>query len=539
MAGATPAPDPGSTFAPNPHPLMGADSTPTEVPPQPQPKPPAQPKQPKQPKQNQQDTDTFSPLPANHPSARPKPPDNYIERLNGLSSAHPWMPLQTRAMLAVNPATDKAVADMANALRKTYASVGGAVAYVTDDPVLQKDPSLALSLKSYLNGVIGPSPVADSDLVHVQKQLQAQGFGKGLAADGTWNNEWQSTFTNWSSNLKAQQLGGSQAGSITVGQGLSALNQILPVESATSIGGFITSIPDEIANDLHTAAGAVSGGADALYQGFQPKNLVNPNFTPNRNTQAGVEAAAENASTAGLGPHVTPQTAFSKQGLRTQTMDVIQVAGDLLATHGLLKAGGAVSDAARATDWKSLDATAAERGPGTIAKQTFGRVGKGYTVEDGQPLLSRSAAANVPITKMAGPVTDAIAGSNGYYYRARTLLAAPYAVPGVKVAEHRRGPVRTGGCQDSCHRHSRVTHRWTDLAAVTGHRPLQDRQPVQRPGAEPPARHGVRSPLRRGAQLTGRVATPGPGDWRRWHRVSHRGPRRDRDQPGVAAYLWS
>lgn len=413
-------------FAPNPHPLAGADSVPAE------PTAPA-PDDPNQDSTASEEQPGPKPFPVQHPSARRKQqPDNFIERLSGLADAHPWMPFQTQATLAMLPQTDAAVASMAASLRKTYGSVDNAIKYTTDDPLLQKTPSLGLYIRSYLTNTIGPWPLADSDLVSVQHGLQSQGFAKGLPADGTWGPAWNSAFTQWSSNLRTQALGGSQPGSMPVGQALRGLNQLLPVESTTSIGGFISHIPQGVLQDIHTAAGAVSGGADALYQGFQPKNLLNPKFTPNRQQEAGVEASAENASTAGMGAHVTPQTAFSNQGFRTQAMDVLQVAGDLLATHGLLKAGSAVADAARATSWKSLDATAAERGPGAIAKSFFGH---GGTVEDAdQPLLSRQAGANVPIIRMSGPVSDAIAGGRGYYYRARTLLAAPYAVPGVRVA---------------------------------------------------------------------------------------------------------
>ena len=395
-------------FAPNPHPLMGADTLPSE------------------------------PLPPNAPGAVAPLPDNYLERVVGLSKVHPWMPQQTVATIAGLPASDQAIAQMATDLRKTYASVDNAIKYTTDDPLLQKTPSLGLYIRSYLTNTIGPWPLADEDLNQIQQGLQKQGFGKGLPANGQWDTQWNSAFTLWSSNLRAQALGGSQPGSMPVGQALRGLNQLLPVESSTSLGAFITSIPQSVQQDLHTFAGTIAGGADALYQGFQPKNLLNPNFTPNRKTEAGVESKAENAVTF-TGPQTTPQTAFSSQSGRTQAMDVLQVAGDLLSTHGVFRAGSAVSDAARATHWGSLDATAATRGPGTVASKFFGPTVAG----EAKPLLGRAlpdslltpeSTVNQPILRMAGPVADKIAGGDGYYYRARTLLASPYAVPGAKVA---------------------------------------------------------------------------------------------------------
>lgn len=401
---------PLGVFAPNPHPAFGG--VPTE------------------------------PLPPNHPAAQGPLPNNYAERLIGLATAHPWMPHQTVATLAGMPASDQAVSQIATQIRKIAGSVDNAVKYVTDDPVLQKTPSLGLYIRSYLTNTIGPWPLADEDLVQIQKNLQKKGWGKGLPTDGVWTTGWNGAYTQYSSNLRAEQLGGNQPGSTPFGVVLNALNDLLPRQAATAVGAWAQNVPSAVMQDIHTVAGSVGGTISNVFE--HPGSFSHP-FSE----QHGAAAQSENqaASTAENlvpgGPHVTPQTAYTAQSPRTQLMDTAQLVGDLLATHGLFRAGSAVATAARETKWTGLDAAAAQRGPGTIASKLFGPV----VADSRTPLLAPNAAVNVPILRMTGPIADKIAGGDGYYYRARTLLAAPYAVPGVKVAGTAVGQLGLAGAK--------------------------------------------------------------------------------------------
>lgn len=359
-------------------------------------------------------------------------PDNYLERLVGLHQAHPWMPHQTAATLAAIPASDVTIAKMAAGLKTFFGNVDTAVKYVTDDPVLQKTPSLGLYLRSYLTNTLGPWPLADSDLVHLQKSLQGKGLAKGLPTNGVWTTGWNDAWTQYTDNVRLDELGGANTGSIPFGKFLSYLNDILPRQAVSAVGAWATSIPGSLVTDFHTFAGSVGGAAwDASHPRTFAQSLAHGGELTGANSQSFQSASARAENVVGAG--VTPQQSFAAQSTRTQLVDTLQIVGDMLATHGLMRAGSEVAQAARETNWKGLNGAAAERGPGTIAKTVFGRKG----VESGgerAPLLSPKAAASVPILRMTGPVADKIAGSEGYYYRARTLLAAPYAVPGVKVA---------------------------------------------------------------------------------------------------------
>lgn len=387
--------------------------------------------------------------PPAQPSIPQEPPANYVERLAGLAQTHPWMPHQTVATLAAMPQDDKTIANIAAQLKQMYGSVDHAVKYVTDDPLLQQTPSLGMYIRSYLTNAIGPMPLAESDLKHLQTQLLDRGFGvdqnigfenaQRLQANGVWTTGWNTAFDQYLSSIRAQEMGGAQIGSVPVGKAIDALNQVLPRQAGTSLMAFIKNIPQSVVGDLHTFAGAVAGGAYNLGTQFEPKNLFNTNPQRNIKGEENVEAQAENLIP---GSHVTPQTSFSAQGTRTQAMDVLSVAADILATHGLLKAGSAIADAASATKWGGLDAASAARGPGTIAK-TVGRAMGSDTYADTATRMGQ----NVPILRMTGPVADKIVGGDGYYYRARSLLAAPYAVPGVRVAGTTVGQLGLAGAK--------------------------------------------------------------------------------------------
>ena len=407
-------PDPQGGFSP---PTMG---------PIPQPK-----VQPEGKQDSEQAKETFEPLPPNHPKAQKPLPLNYTERLSGLQQVHPWMPPQTMATVAALPATDQAVAQIAASLRKAYGTVDNAIKYVTDDPVLQKEPSLGLAVRAYLTNTTGPWPLADSDLVHVQKQLMKQGYGKGLPTDGVWNNGWNGALSQYAQDQNTKALGGDQPGSTPLGHVLGWMNSLLPQQAATAVTAFVKSIPQSVQSDLHTLAGSVGGGLSNVAYQLEPKQLFSMGVHEQPKLQQGQLASTlENAVTF-TGPKTTPATSFPAEGVRSQTANVVQTAMDILATHGILKAGGAIASAAGENGAKLLTREEAERGPGTIAKSILNKDTGGKPTG----ILSRTATTNNPILKMTGPVVDQLASKDGFYFKARNLVASPY----------RYGPVRTAG----------------------------------------------------------------------------------------------
>jgi hypothetical protein len=405
---------------------MGADSVPAEIPQDPtQPKP----------------TDTQ--LAPNHPAARKEPVDNFADRFVGLSKVHGWMPPQTAATLAMTGGTDRALGGMAAVLRKAYGSVDGSIHYLTEDPLLQKDPSLGLAVRSYLTNTIGPWPLQDGDLVHVQKQLAAKGYGQGLPTNGVWNNGWNGAYSQYVQAAKTAELGGSQAGSTPLGRALGVFNSLLPRQAATAVAGFVASVPHSAAGDLRNVAGGFAGGFQLL---THPQETVKSSADIHR-AMAGYAAPAENVVQGAIGQpkNITPATSYEEQGFRGQETDALQILGDVLATHGLFKAGGAVAAAAGDNAAEGLDAAAARRGPGVIAKTLY----KAPTQAEGGAtgVLSSKAVANTPILKMTGPLVDKILGEEGSYYRARTLLARPYAYAPVRTAGTAIGQLGVAGAK--------------------------------------------------------------------------------------------
>jgi hypothetical protein len=363
-----------------------------------------------------------------HPTD-PTTPDNYVDRLNGITQAHPWMPLQTASALATSKQSDSMVTQMADAMRKAWATTQKVDHYLHDDPLLQKEPSLALKFKMYLSGAIGPWPIAESDVVHVQKWLLQHGYTRvnpvpgapSLQPNGVWSNEWTQAYNIYLQALKASQLGGQTTGSVPFGKAVGWINDSLPKESWSSIIGFVQAFPESLANDARTLAGAISGGAYNLATSFEPHNLLNPNYQPNKQQQFQVEAAAENIVP---GSHVTPQTAFSAQGFRSQAADVASVIGDLLVLHGALGVGSHVAQAAGETSLKDFSMEEATRGPGAIVKSLW------YRAPDA---AKPTGFFTNPIMRFTGPAVDAAVGNEGLYYRARTLLATPYAYGPIRV----------------------------------------------------------------------------------------------------------
>ena len=369
-----------------------------------------------------------SALPPHHPAARKNPPDNFSERMTGLSEVHPWMPPQTAALLASSSATDRSVAQIAAALRRAYGTVDDAIHYTTEDPLLQKDPSLGLAVRSYLTNTIGPWPLADKDLIHMQKQLQKQGWGKGLPTDGLWNNGWNSAYSQYVSSAKAAALGGDQPGSTPLGHVLNIMNSLLPRQAATAVTAWAKGLPSSLSQDVGIVGGSIGGTISNLEH---PATFLHP---LSRETGAAGESEAR-MSAAGQnivpGQHVTAESAYAgyNSNYRTQLAQTIQAAGDLFLAHGAFRAGSTIARAAGETGLTNLNADEAARGPGTIAKILYN------TKTGGNPtgVLSRVAARNNPILRLTGPLVGQLDDGSAYY-KARTLLASPYQVGAVRTA---------------------------------------------------------------------------------------------------------
>ena len=365
-------------------------------------------------------------------------PRHTADRLVALNRVHGWMPFQTQAAMATTPVSNAGLASMTGALRHAYGSVSKTLSFIHDDPLLQKDPSLGLALKMYMSGTIAPWPVQDRDLVHIQRQLQGQGFGQGLKVTGVWDNTWNAAFGQYLSNYKTSQLGGGQPGSSPFSSVLHGLNSLLPREAANGIVGFIKNLPDSARNDLRTLAGSIGGTG---YNIAHPGVFLHPLSREQGTGEASASAAAENVIPGG---HVTPAQSYAGESTRKEIVDTVQTAGDMFLAHGLFGAGKTVASAAGESFLKGATREEASQGSGLVAKSLFD---KGYAERVPgsamKAIYQRPVAGSLsqatgiipatPILRYTGPVADKLIGTDGLYYRARTLLAQPYRLPPVRV----------------------------------------------------------------------------------------------------------
>ena len=358
------------------------------------------------------------------------------------------MPLQTQATLAALPVADKAMYDMATSLRKAYGSTAKAYEFMTHDPLLQKQPSLALSIHQYLSGAIGPWPIQDQNVVDIQKNLARLGFGSATGAklptDGVWSTGWNQAYNAYVESRKTAALGGGQAGSTPVSSALSWFSDIMPREAVKGVVGYISQLPHHVVDDFRYIGGQFAASTHVL--------LENPFGNFNRPAENRAAASAENVVNRAFGQraNVTAKTAVSAQPLSDQMYQSALVLGDLLAAHGLFRAGSTVAQAAGEAGFRSLSLDEATRGPGAVMRSIYDNSGE----------VPRGLYTNTPILKYTGPVVGKIIGGGtrdaegklvrselGLYYKARSLLATPYAYGPVRVAGTAVGQLGVAGAK--------------------------------------------------------------------------------------------
>lgn len=373
-----------------------------------------------------------------------------------------WLPPQTLSAFAANTQlTDDAMLGMIEATRKAIVKGFHAAGMkaddgwkqFTDDPVLQKRTSLALAVKRYVSGAIGPWPIKDEDVGHIQKQLQKQGFGADLSASGAWSPGWDAAYHQWTDKLYTSQLAGKNNGSITFGKALHFMSAVLPKEAANAIIGTAKALPGaarQLAADAAggvTFAGGVVGGvgraaaAPITHDNFGFSDIAqaagNADLAVNTDVQNALGGnTTRGANRADITKHPIGRIA-SDVGTMLIVHDALKLGAQasLAIGEGALKAGAAdltQAEASRAGGviTRTIDrsaGTAAERAPGAIGR-TVGRVAD--AVQRDSNLFS-----NIPGATRVGGWVGKLADADGLYYKARTLAATPYrVVPGLAAA---------------------------------------------------------------------------------------------------------
>lgn len=407
------------------------------------------------------------------------------QRVGQLQSAgYNWMPLQTLYALVDSGLSDADIhqtaahlttaAVQADQTRAVNKSAGRQVAAPNfsfkqffDDPVLQKAPSAGLALKQYLSGAVGAWPIADTNLAHVQQQLQIRGYGQGLPVDGKWDSAWDAAHQQYAEHLYQSHLAGDSPGTAslkTVMQGMAALQ---PTNAFDALWGFVKAVPS-LGRDLmaRLAGGVTQLGSDipnvALHgaEGFHQSNVLGTNVT------AAIQTALGKPTTGTQLLHAPSREIFA---------NFVQDVSTIYMLTGIMSAGGRLANAigeesalAGTEAGAKLSADAAMRGPGVIARTLSSQTGTVAGARLGRAVLggvlggagvtatgsnnpaeilagvagggalgylsATNVLRNIPVLSNTGPVIDSLLDADGLYYKTRNLVATPYRYAPVRVA---------------------------------------------------------------------------------------------------------
>lgn len=342
--------------------------------------------------------------------------------------------------------------------------------HLFDDPVLQKNPSAGLALARYLNGVLGPVPIKEEHLTHIQQQLQLQGFGRDLKADGVMSPAWNAATAGWRNSIYQSQLAGEHPGSISFGHAMNALQALTPVDAWDALIGYAKALPQGARQLMGDLAEGVVGGVGGLTVGTVQSLVTGQDWktVQRQYTKAGFQASADvqNAVAPVLGGDNTTgkkeQVAYTSNiGARylQDVSNIIMLAQGLSAVGKLGSAVGIEAAASTSQDVaEKLTTDAAFHGPGVIAKSLGGLEGVnpaiprtllgaglgagGTAVAGGTPaqialggvvggavggLSDTEAFQHIPILGRTGPFIDALADQDGLYYKVRQFIHAPYS----------------------------------------------------------------------------------------------------------------
>lgn len=365
-------------------------------------------------------------------SAAPQALADRVDTLN--AAGHAWMPSDMQTTLAAAPTSDNEMVQVADSIKSSLAKAWNGFSEATDDNVLHKQPTAALALTRMMNASLGPLPVAQPDLNVIQKNLQKQGFGADLSADGVWGADWNDAYNQYTEHVITRQLAGDQPGSVSTGSaGHSIWSDLLPSHAVNAIVGFAKSIPDDV-RDL--AADSLSSAVNLAHDPLSVGKFLNPLTGIYAESTAQDQSSVAKRVGAAVqsigGSKVTPEQYEATHGDARLAQNI----GLLLNLVPIAGQASKAADVARAAFDEGVTKEAAQRGPGVVAKSLFG----GQTTDQAaaglerRGILNSNVVRNIPLLGQVGPVVGKLADEDGLYYKARTLLAAPYQRPAVRAA---------------------------------------------------------------------------------------------------------
>lgn len=392
-----------------------------------------------------------------------------------LAAQHAWLPPQTLWTLADSKMPDEQMLATATAMRKAmlvgFKKAGIAAddgwKQLTDDPVLHKDQSIVLSLKRYMTGALGPWPILDEHVDHIQRNLKSLGYGDGLHPNGVWGPEWNQAYQDWKHAEVEKQLGGHAPGETPVGTALRMLSALTPTHVGNTLVGFAKAMPHAFRQVLADTADAALGSAAGVLGNARPGDVVGGfvmGQTPEQyasGVQGGTVTGYRSGGyqyAPGEGPHVAH--------IAGRFLDDV---GTMLLTHDAFKLGAATSRAigegAARRGVAALSEAEAANAAGVITNSLeprfTGRLGAfasesvGTAAERTPQFLGNTARkfgdtlarTNVPVIGRTGAWVAETADKGSWYYKARTLAASAYRIPAVAVAGETAGAASLYGAK--------------------------------------------------------------------------------------------
>lgn len=417
-------------------------------------------------------------------------PGLLADRITALDAAHPWMDATTKAVLANQPVSTDTMLATADQIRQQAANTyTGSTPYFYDPALHQPSPTRAFA-QQYVNTVAGGNPFDSGSLATMQRNLQAQGFGQGLSADGFWTGDWQQALVQHARSVFDAQQAGNRPGQLsTTSHGLlhSVLHAISPSGIASAVVGTIKSLPedfrrvvgDAISGNLdptaswyasHSQRSQVGAGVEQLLGGKETAQQVASRSQGWNALASAVNDAGTLAILAGgagdvgagvkglraLGSSTDLATAQSGQGVILSSLG--RTEGHEAALRSPFRiVNGDVTNQVKPTVAAVTSRLGKRVIPGTVLGGTAGAIqakARGTDVLTGAAqgavlggtagllarvgertnLLPSDALDNLPVLKQTGPLIDKLASSDGLYYKLRNTLAKPYEYGAVRIA---------------------------------------------------------------------------------------------------------
>lgn len=347
------------------------------------------------------------------------PSVGFAQRAQNVMDAAPGLDHQTVASLALQSQTPDQATTNAQSVAQAISQTWDGYEQSFADPVLQQQPSLQSHVVQYIHDTIGAPPIDAGTISQLQKTLQQDGLGSGLATDGAWTPDWQQQYNSAVSTLKANQLAGDKPGSVKTSSALHGFLSHLTVTGALdSIGGWVKSIPD----DARKVAGTVAGGATGLVHVVAHPSEILGQSEAEKESIASANRIVQNA----LGGNVTQQQEVKAENWGSQAA-VLNDALTFMGATGVLRKAAEDVLAKAAGEVLAKGAPELARQPGVIAKTLFNGSQNGR-------LLGAKWVGNLPGLARVTPTIGRVAGKDGWYYTARTFMAQPYRQPLVRAA---------------------------------------------------------------------------------------------------------